>query len=76
MATCLSILFIFIYTCFILAMVDEAAEAASECVYVYAFCDACNNDASGQKVMADAAEVVVTVAIMLLARLAPQLLPL
>ena len=54
------------------------AEAASECVYVNAnaFCDACNNDASGQKVMAAAEEAVVTVAIMLLVRLTPRLLPL
>jgi hypothetical protein len=57
-------------------MVDEAAEAASECVYVYAFCDACNNDACGQKVMAGAVAEVVNVVIVLLARLTPQFLPL
>jgi hypothetical protein len=57
-------------------MVDEAAEVASECVYVYASCDACSNDACGQKVMADVAEAVVNVAIMLLAQLTPQPLPL
>jgi len=59
-------------------MADVVAEAASECVYVNAnaFCDACNNDASGQKVMAAAEEAVVTVAIMLLVRLTPRLLPL
>jgi len=72
-----------IYLClypFILAMVDEAAVAVSEYVYVYAFCDACNNvsgdDVSEKKAMAGAAAEAATVAIMLLARLTPQLLPL
>jgi len=58
-------------------MVDEAAEVVSECATsILNACDvcnsdACNNDVSGQKVMAGAAAEVVTVAIMLLARLTP-----
>lgn len=56
-------------------MVDAVAAVVSECVYVYASCGACNNDACGQKVMVGAEAEVVNVVIVLLAWLTPQLLP-
>jgi hypothetical protein len=58
-------------------MVGEAAEAVSGCAILnlnacdVCNSDACNNDVFGQKAMAGAAAEVVTVAIMLLARLTP-----
>ncbi|MFI5158814.1 MAG: hypothetical protein ACHQF4_08105 [Sphingobacteriales bacterium] len=59
-----------------MAMVDVVVAAVNEYVYVYACCDACNNDAYGQKVLAGAVAAVAIVAIMLLAQLTPLLLPL
>jgi hypothetical protein len=58
-------------------MVGVAAVAASECATLTLnACDACNNDACGQKVMAGAVVAAVTVAIMLLEQSTPLFLPL
>jgi hypothetical protein len=52
-------------------MVVAVVAAVSECVYARAFCDACNDDASRKKAMADAVAVVAYAATVLLVLLMP-----